>query len=57
MWGLYHHWYGVLAHGAFPAHDPLRQYPPGAGPALLSPALPPGALVAEGRATKGVTAS
>lgn len=39
---LYHHWYGVLAHGAFPAHDPLWQYPPGAGPVLLSPALLPG---------------
>lgn len=39
---LYHHWYGVLAQGAFPAHDPLWQYPPGAGPVLLSPALLPG---------------
>ncbi|MEU6257679.1 glycosyltransferase 87 family protein [Streptomyces sp. NPDC047043] len=42
VWRLYHHWYGVLAHGAFPAHDPLWQYPPGAGPVLLSPALLPG---------------
>ncbi|MFJ9543566.1 glycosyltransferase 87 family protein [Streptomyces sp. NPDC101225] len=39
---LYQHWYGVLAQGAFPAHDPLWQYPPGAGPVLLSPALLPG---------------
>jgi len=42
VWRLYHHWYGVLAHGAFPAHDPLWQYPPAAGPVLLSPALLPG---------------
>ncbi|MEV0472835.1 glycosyltransferase family 87 protein [Streptomyces prunicolor] len=41
VWRLYHHWYGVLSHGAFPAHDPLWQYPPGAGPVLLSPALLP----------------
>ncbi|WP_405671925.1 glycosyltransferase 87 family protein [Streptomyces sp. NBC_01530] len=42
VWRLYHHWYGVLAHGAFPAHDHLWQYPPGAGAVLLSPALLPG---------------
>ena len=42
VWLLYRHWYGILAHGAFPAHDPLWQYPPGAGPVLLSPALLPG---------------
>lgn len=42
VWRLYHHWYGVLSHGAFPAHDPLWQYPPGAGPVLLAPALLPG---------------
>jgi hypothetical protein len=42
VWRLYHNWYGVLAHGAFPAHDPLWQYPPGAGPMMLSPALLPG---------------
>jgi hypothetical protein len=42
VWRLYHRWYGGLAHGAFPAHDPLWQYPPGAGPVLLSPALLPG---------------
>jgi hypothetical protein len=41
VWRLYHDWYGVLADGAFPAHDPLWQYPPGAGPVLLSPALLP----------------
>jgi len=41
VWRLYHHWYGVLSHGAFPAHDPLWQYPPGAGPVLLAPALLP----------------
>lgn len=39
---LYQRWYGVLAHGAFPAHDTLWQYPPGAGPVLLSPGLLPG---------------
>lgn len=42
VWRLYHHWYGVLAHGAFPVHDTLWQYPPGAGPLLLSPGLLPG---------------
>ncbi|GAA2502439.1 glycosyltransferase family 87 protein [Streptomyces longisporus] len=42
VWHLYHDWYGTLAHGAFPAHDPLWQYPPGAGAVLLSPALLPG---------------
>ncbi|MEU9174028.1 glycosyltransferase 87 family protein [Streptomyces sp. NPDC048420] len=42
VWQLYHHWYGVLAHGAFPVHDTLWQYPPGAGPLLLSPGLLPG---------------
>lgn len=41
VWRLYHHWYGVLSQGAFPAHDPLWQYPPGAGPVLLAPALLP----------------
>jgi hypothetical protein len=41
VWRLYHHWYGVLTHGAFPAHDTLWQYPPGAGLVLLSPALLP----------------
>ncbi|MFI7504102.1 glycosyltransferase family 87 protein [Streptomyces sp. NPDC049687] len=41
VWRLYHHWYGVLAHGAFPAHDTLWQYPPGAGVVLLSPGLLP----------------
>lgn len=38
---LYFRWYDVLAQGAFPAHDTLWQYPPGAGPVLLSPALLP----------------
>lgn len=42
VWGLYHRWYDVLTHGALPAHDPLWQYPPGAGPVLLAPALLPG---------------
>ena len=42
VWRLYHHWYGVLSQGAFPAHDHLWQYPPGAGPVLLAPALLPG---------------
>ncbi|MFB9510669.1 glycosyltransferase 87 family protein [Streptomyces aurantiacus] len=39
---LYARWYGVLADGAFPAGDRLWQYPPGAGPVLLSPGLLPG---------------
>jgi hypothetical protein len=42
VWQLYHHWYGVLAHGTYPVRDTLWQYPPGAGPLLLSPALLPG---------------
>ncbi|MFE2267307.1 glycosyltransferase 87 family protein [Streptomyces griseosporeus] len=42
VWGLYRHWYGVLSDGGFPVHDPLWQYPPGAGPVLLSPGLLPG---------------
>ncbi|MEU6352056.1 glycosyltransferase family 87 protein [Streptomyces sp. NPDC047072] len=46
--GLYGHWYGVLTHGAFPVHDPLWQYPPGAGPVLLSPALLPGLSYLQG---------
>ncbi|MYW64711.1 DUF2029 domain-containing protein [Streptomyces sp. SID8379] len=37
--GLYAHWYGTLAQGAFPSGDPLWQYPPGAGPVLLAPGL------------------
>ncbi|MGW4564481.1 glycosyltransferase 87 family protein [Streptomyces sp. NPDC004561] len=40
--GLYFHWYGVLAHGSFPSHDTLWQYPPGAGAVLLAPGLVPG---------------
>ncbi|MEU3983685.1 glycosyltransferase family 87 protein [Streptomyces sp. NPDC026672] len=42
VWRLYFHWYGVLSHGAFPAHDTLWQYPPGAGAVLLAPGLLPG---------------
>ncbi|WP_406501697.1 glycosyltransferase 87 family protein [Streptomyces sp. NBC_00500] len=38
---LYFRWYGVLSHGAFPADDRMWQYPPGAGPVLLAPALLP----------------
>ncbi|MGW1723277.1 glycosyltransferase 87 family protein [Streptomyces sp. NPDC002306] len=41
VWRLYHHWYVVLSHGAFPEHDKLWQYPPGAGAVLLSPGLLP----------------
>jgi hypothetical protein len=41
VWRLYYHWYGVLSQGAFPANDHLWQYPPGAGPILLAPALLP----------------
>ncbi|WP_307167604.1 glycosyltransferase family 87 protein [Streptomyces rishiriensis] len=41
VWRGYHHWYGTLSAGAFPARDTLWQYPPGAGPVLLAPgALP-----------------
>ncbi|GAA3147112.1 glycosyltransferase 87 family protein [Streptomyces echinatus] len=42
VWRLYHHWYDVLAHGSFPVHDTLWQYPPGAGAVLLAPGLLPG---------------
>ncbi|MBV7698974.1 glycosyltransferase family 87 protein [Streptomyces sp. TRM70350] len=42
VWVTYHRWYEALARGAFPADDPLWQYPPGAGPVLLFPALLPG---------------
>ncbi|WP_369247008.1 glycosyltransferase 87 family protein [Streptomyces sp. R41] len=38
---LYFRWYGVLSQGAFPVGDRLWQYPPGAGPVLLAPALLP----------------
>jgi hypothetical protein len=38
---LYFRWYGVLSRGAFPVGDRLWQYPPGAGPVLLAPALLP----------------
>ncbi|MGW7818970.1 glycosyltransferase 87 family protein [Streptomyces puniciscabiei] len=41
VWWLYGDWYGVLAHGSFPAHDTLWQYPPGAGVVLLAPRLLP----------------
>ncbi|MEU9479750.1 glycosyltransferase 87 family protein [Streptomyces sp. NPDC048191] len=41
VWRLYSHWYDVLAHGSFPTHDTLWQYPPGAGPVLLAPGLLP----------------
>ncbi|WP_404196522.1 glycosyltransferase 87 family protein [Streptomyces tauricus] len=39
---LYARWYGVLTTGTFPSGDRLWQYPPGAGPVLLSPGLLPG---------------
>ncbi|MFF1742703.1 glycosyltransferase 87 family protein [Streptomyces mirabilis] len=39
---LYFRWYETLSHGAYPAGDRLWQYPPGAGPVLLSPGLLPG---------------
>ncbi|MEU6666132.1 glycosyltransferase 87 family protein [Streptomyces sp. NPDC046727] len=42
VWRLYFHWYGVLAHGSFPVHDTLWQYPPGAGAVVLAPGLLPG---------------
>ncbi|MGY0024418.1 glycosyltransferase 87 family protein [Streptomyces sp. cg35] len=40
--GLYARWAATLAHGSFPAGDPMWQYPPGAGPVLLAPGLLPG---------------
>lgn len=42
VWRLYRNWAETLSHGTFPAHDALWQYPPGAGPVLLSPTLLPG---------------
>lgn len=42
VWRLYFNWYVMLSHGAFPAHDKLWQYPPGAGAVLLAPELLPG---------------
>ncbi|MER7492734.1 glycosyltransferase 87 family protein [Streptomyces pharetrae] len=42
VWRLYRNWAGVLAEGTFPADDKLWQYPPGAGPVLVSPTLLPG---------------
>ncbi|GGX65944.1 membrane protein [Streptomyces minutiscleroticus] len=39
---LYARWYETLATGAFPAGDPLWQYPPGAGAVLAAPGLLPG---------------
>lgn len=39
---LYARWYGVLTTGTYPSGDRLWQYPPGAGPVLLSPGLLPG---------------
>jgi hypothetical protein len=39
---LYFRWYETLSHGAYPVGDRLWQYPPGAGPVLLSPGLLPG---------------
>ncbi|GGJ18628.1 glycosyltransferase family 87 protein [Streptomyces brasiliensis] len=48
VWRLYFHWYGHLSHGAFPAHDTLWQYPPGAGAVLLAPGLLPGLTYFQG---------
>jgi len=42
VWRLYRGWAGVLAEGTFPVDDKLWQYPPGAGPVLVSPTLLPG---------------
>ncbi|MEU5598090.1 glycosyltransferase family 87 protein [Streptomyces sp. NPDC020298] len=42
VWRLYFNWYVTLSGGAFPAHDKLWQYPPGAGAVLLAPGLVPG---------------
>ncbi|MCX4609227.1 DUF2029 domain-containing protein [Streptomyces sp. RLB3-17] len=39
---LYFRWYETLSHGTYPVGDRLWQYPPGAGPVLLSPGLLPG---------------
>ncbi|RVU24529.1 DUF2029 domain-containing protein [Streptomyces antnestii] len=42
VFALYARWSTTLAHGTFPAGDPMWQYPPGAGPVLLAPGLVPG---------------
>ncbi|MER5473390.1 glycosyltransferase family 87 protein [Streptomyces sp. NPDC002935] len=38
---IYHGWYEVLRHGAFPQNDVTWQYPPAASLAVLSPGLLP----------------
>ncbi|MGW0082496.1 glycosyltransferase 87 family protein [Streptomyces sp. NPDC003393] len=48
VWLLYRNWSTVLSHGAFPAHDTMWQYPPGAGVVLLTPALLPGLTYFQG---------
>src|SRR5215469_10489504 len=44
--GIYQHWYACcLSHGAFPAADPMWQYPPGAAAAFWLPGRLPGSYV------------
>jgi hypothetical protein len=38
---VYQPWFGVLRHGAFPAHDVTWQYPPGAAAVIAAPAAMP----------------
>jgi hypothetical protein len=38
---VYRPWFGVLRHGAFPAHDVTWQYPPGAAAVMAAPAAVP----------------
>jgi Glycosyltransferase family 87 len=45
--GIYQHWYVCcLSHGAFPAGDPMWQYPPGAALAFWLPGHLPGGYLA-----------
>ncbi|MFS4095429.1 glycosyltransferase 87 family protein [Streptomyces sp. AF1A] len=53
---LYFRWYEVLAHGSFPVHDTLWQYPPGAGVVLLAPSLVPGLTYFQGFVALTLTA-
>lgn len=44
--GIYRHWYSCcFAHGIFPVHDPMWQYPPGAALVFWLPGRVPGSYV------------
>src|SRR5579863_2084245 len=46
--GIYQHWYACcLSHGSFPVHDPMWQYPPGAGLVFWLPGRLPGGYVTD----------